>query len=391
MDGFCFMATEKNLSSTMRIEISPAALKDLVQQRDRSTSFVKTSTGIKVRTKKSTQIMDSKYQHLLQSIYDGVLIADLSGKITDVNIRALDFLGHDRDELLQMNVVDILAGAEKTLLSALRDNLQNERFALIQAYCIRRDGTFFPAEIAVNLLKFADPLMCFFLRDISLRKEAEEKMITSFNAIQNAGTGIAIADVDGSLTYVNPSFLRQWGIHDQNDVLHTDLVRLWQNDTHAGEMVRAVLNDLVSWRGEMVAVRADGSSFESEVSATPNFDSEGDLVGMVLSVEDITNRKRAEEGMRLAEQHRAMLASLGAACHHLGQPATVLLANLEMLKQDKFRESEVFSEIVGLSCEAAERIAEILHKMKEVEEFRTTRYISTTGDSDLPTNRILDL
>ena len=375
----------------MRIEISPAALKDLVQQRDRSTSFVKTSTGIKVRSKKSTQIMDSKYQHLLQSIYDGVLIADLSGKITDVNIRALDFLGHDRDELLQMNVVDILAGAEKTLLSALRDNLQNERFALIQAYCIRRDGTFFPAEIAVNLLKFADPLMCFFLRDISLRKEAEEKMITSFNAIQNAGTGIAIADVDGSLTYVNPSFLRQWGIHDQNDVLHTDLVRLWQNDTHAGEMVRAVLNDLVSWRGEMVAVRADGSSFESEVSATPNFDSEGDLVGMVLSVEDITNRKRAEEGMRLAEQHRAMLASLGAACHHLGQPATVLLANLEMLKQDKFRESEVFSEIVGLSCEAAERIAEILHKMKEVEEFRTTRYISTTGDSDLPTNRILDL
>lgn len=391
MDGFCFMATEKNLSSTMRIEISPAALKDLVQQRDRSTSFVKTSTGIKVRTKKSTQIMDSKYQHLLQSIYDGVLIADLSGKITDVNIRALDFLGHDRDELLQMNVVDILAGAEKTLLSALRDNLQNERFALIQAYCIRRDGTFFPAEIAVNLLKFADPLMCFFLRDISLRKEAEEKMITSFNAIQNAGTGIAIADVDGRLTYVNPSFLRQWGIHDQNDVLHTDLVRLWQNDTHAGEMVRAVLNDLVSWRGEMVAVRADGSSFESEVSATPNFDSEGDLVGMVLSVEDITNRKRAEEGMRLAEQHRAMLASLGAACHHLGQPATVLLANLEMLKQDKFRESEVFSEIIGLSCEAAERIAEILHKMKEVEEFRTTRYISTTGDSDLPTNRILDL
>ncbi|HPA77409.1 MAG TPA: PAS domain S-box protein [Kiritimatiellia bacterium] len=385
------MATEKNLSSTMRIEISPAALKDLVQQRDRSTSFVKTSTGIKVRTKKSTQIMDSKYQHLLQSIYDGVLIADLSGKITDVNIRALDFLGHDRDELLQMNVVDILAGAEKTLLSALRDNLQNERFALIQAYCIRRDGTFFPAEIAVNLLKFADPLMCFFLRDISLRKEAEEKMITSFNAIQNAGTGIAIADVDGRLTYVNPSFLRQWGIHEQNDVLHTDLVRLWQNDTHAGEMVRAVLNDLVSWRGEMVAVRADGSSFESEVSATPNFDSEGDLVGMVLSVEDITNRKRAEEGMRLAEQHRAMLASLGAACHHLGQPATVLLANLEMLKQDKFRESEVFSEIVGLSCEAAERIAEILHKMKEVEEFRTTRYISTTGDSDLPTNRILDL
>ena len=375
----------------MRIEISPAALKDLVQQRDRSTSFVKTSTGIKVRTKKSTQIMDSKYQHLLQSIYDGVLIADLSGKITDVNIRALDFLGHDRDELLQMNVVDILAGAEKTLLSALRDNLQNERFALIQAYCIRRDGTFFPAEIAVNLLKFADPLMCFFLRDISLRKEAEEKMITSFNAIQNAGTGIAIADVDGRLTYVNPSFLRQWGIHEQNDVLHTDLVRLWQNDTHAGEMVRAVLNDLVSWRGEMVAVRADGSSFESEVSATPNFDSEGDLVGMVLSVEDITNRKRAEEGMRLAEQHRAMLASLGAACHHLGQPATVLLANLEMLKQDKFRESEVFSEIVGLSCEAAERIAEILHKMKEVEEFRTTRYISTTGDSDLPTNRILDL
>lgn len=375
----------------MRIEISPAALKDLVQSKDRVAWSKPPAPSLKVRAKRSTQIVDSKYQQLLQSIYDGVLVADLTGKITDVNIRALDFLLFDRDELLEMNVVDILAGAERTLLTALRENLQNERFALIQAYCMRKDGTFFPAEIAVNLLKFADPQMCFFLRDISLRKEAEEKMMTSFNAIQNAGTGIAIADVDSRLTYVNPFFLRQWGIHDEKDILQTDLIRLWQNDSHAGEMVRAVLADLVSWRGEMIAVRADGTSFESEVSATPNFDSEGDLVGMVLSVEDITNRKRAEEGIRLAEQHRAMLASLGAACHHLGQPATVLLANLEMLKMDKIKDSEVFTEIVGLSCEAAERIAEILHKMKEVEEFRTTRYISTTGDVDLPTNRILDL
>ncbi len=375
----------------MRIEISPAALKDLVQSKDRIAWSKPPAPSLKVRAKRSTQIVDSKYQQLLQSIYDGVLVADLTGKITDVNIRALDFLLFDRDELLEMNVVDILAGAERTLLTALRENLQNERFALIQAYCMRKDGTFFPAEIAVNLLKFADPQMCFFLRDISLRKEAEEKMMTSFNAIQNAGTGIAIADVDSRLTYVNPFFLRQWGIHDEKDIIQTDLIRLWQNDSHAGEMVRAVLADLVSWRGEMIAVRADGTSFESEVSATPNFDSEGDLVGMVLSVEDITNRKRAEEGIRLAEQHRAMLASLGAACHHLGQPATVLLANLEMLKMDKIKDSEVFTEIVGLSCEAAERIAEILHKMKEVEEFRTTRYISTTGDVDLPTNRILDL
>jgi len=385
------MQTDKNLSSTMRIEISPAALKDLVQSKDRIAWSKPPAPSLKVRAKRSTQIVDSKYQQLLQSIYDGVLVADLTGKITDVNIRALDFLLFDRDELLEMNVVDILAGAERTLLTALRENLQNERFALIQAYCMRKDGTFFPAEIAVNLLKFADPQMCFFLRDISLRKEAEEKMMTSFNAIQNAGTGIAIADVDSRLTYVNPFFLRQWGIHDEKDIIQTDLIRLWQNDSHAGEMVRAVLADLVSWRGEMIAVRADGTSFESEVSATPNFDSEGDLVGMVLSVEDITNRKRAEEGIRLAEQHRAMLASLGAACHHLGQPATVLLANLEMLKMDKIKDSEVFTEIVGLSCEAAERIAEILHKMKEVEEFRTTRYISTTGDVDLPTNRILDL
>lgn len=375
----------------MRIEISPAALKDLVQSKERAAWSKPPAPGIKVRAKRSTQLVDSKYQQLLQSIYDGVLVTDLTGRITDVNIRALDFLLFDRDELLEMNVVDVLAGAERTLLSSLRENLQNERFALIQAYCMRKDGTFFPAEIAVNLRKFADPQMCFFLRDISLRKEAEEKMMTSFNAIQNAGTGIAIADVEGRLTYVNPFFLRQWGIHDEKEILQTDLVKLWQNDSHAAEMVRAVLADLVSWRGEMIAVRADGTSFESEVSATPNFDSEGDLVGMVLSVEDITNRKRAEEGMRLAEQHRAMLASLGAACHHLGQPATVLLANLEMLKQDRIKDSEVFTEIVGLSCEAAERIAEILHKMKEVEEFRTTRYISTTGDVDLPTNRILDL
>lgn len=385
---------ESDFSSTMRIEIPP----DILAEETQKTSKVDTSKlRIRPKSKKITQIHvpasdgDAKYSQLLQSIYDGVLVTDVDGNVVDSNVRAADFLQYTRSELAGLRILDVISGSDTELLKSLCENLKNERFALLQAYCVRKDGSYFPAEIAVNVLKFEQMRLCFFMRDITLRREAEEMLRTEHNAIQNSGNGIAIVDIEADMQYVNPAVLNLWHVENADALLGKDIRALFVDSEDADALVRAVLVDHTTWTGELVGQRDDESQFDVQVSAACNRDSDGEVVGMVLSFIDISDRKRAEEALRQAERHRVMLASVGAACHHLGQPATVIMTNLALISRMLCElDREDIKEILKLTNEAAEHMADVLHKLNAVDEYRTVQYLDGKSPQTLG-NVILDI
>ena len=384
---------EKEFSSTMRIDIPPDLLADQIQKAPRlETAKIRVRPNLsKTGRISAVASPDSKYDQLLQSIYDAALITDLSGRIVDGNVRAVEFLQHSRLELQQLTVLEIISGADTGLLNTLCQNLQKEKFGLLQAYCLRKDRSYFPAEIAVNLLRFEDPKLCFFIRDVTLRRQAEEMLRTEHNAIQNAGNGIAIANEEAKLEYVNPAILKMWNYEDQNDLLNHDLRTLLADSPASEEMVQCVLTDRSSWLGELVAKRKDGSVFDIQVSAACNRDTDGEVSGMVVSFVDISDRKRAEEALRQTERQRVMLASVGAACHHLGQPATVIMTNLELIKRMTAElNNDSLKKILSMTNEAADSLAEVLHKLNSVNEFKTVQYLDKEN-SESPENVILDI
>ena len=119
----------------------------------------------------------SDYERLMECIYDGVLITGPDGEIVDFNERAVDFFFCDRDDLRQTRVIELISGADESLLSAIRANLAEHRHTLIEAYCVRRDASMFPAEIAVNEIDLDNGgRLCFLVRDISIRKGAQEAL-----------------------------------------------------------------------------------------------------------------------------------------------------------------------------------------------------------------------
>lgn len=118
----------------------------------------------------------SLYQGLFQNLYDAALITDLRGKITDANARAMDFLSYDKNEFRNLRIMDILSGADDSLVNMVLQNLENERFTFIEGYCVRKDGSFFPTEIVVNKLHENRKELCFFIRDITRRKIVEEEL-----------------------------------------------------------------------------------------------------------------------------------------------------------------------------------------------------------------------
>ncbi len=73
-----------------------------------------------------------------------------------------------------------------------------------------------------------------------------------------------------------------------------------------------------------------------------------------------------------AERQRVMIESLGAACHHIGQPTTVLSLYLSRLRD---MQPEAFAAQDLEPClEAVDSIAGILRKLKQVSEYRTVPY-----------------
>lgn len=93
-----------------------------------------------------------------------------------------------------------------------------------------------------------------------------------------------------------------------------------------------------------------------------------------------------------AEQHRVMIESLGAVCHHIGQPTTVLSLYLTRLRDqlgDEVKQSELDS-----CLKAVESISVILKKLTRVSEYRTVPYVTIHNHADLTEDeqvKILDI
>jgi hypothetical protein len=104
----------------------------------------------------------------------------------------------------------------------------------------------------------------------------------------------------------------------------------------------------------------------------------------------IQRRHYAMQVEREAERTRVMLESLGAACHHLGQPATVLLLNLSIVQRRMKTDDATLTELVKGSLEAVEALGEILHKLNTVNEYKTTRYLMNAED-EAKEHRIIEI
>ena len=82
--------------------------------------------------------------------------------------------------------------------------------------------------------------------------------------------------------------------------------------------------------------------------------------------------EKQREKLMEAERQRVMLESLGAACHHLGQPATVVTTYLHLMKD--METSPERMEMIDNCLVAVNALVDILHKLQKVSTYRTEPY-----------------
>jgi PAS domain S-box len=250
------------------------------------------------------------YAELFQNLYDAGIVTDLHGRIRDVNIRAVDSFGHTQEKFSHLNIDEIIAGVTDELLRTLYENIQEQRFTLMQAHCIRADGDAFPAEVAVSQLRLSTPHLCFFIRDETTRRRMDEMLRTEHNALQNASDAIIVADTRGEIEYANPATSRLWGFDSGTDLAGVSFQELFQDSAGAAEVLSSLSADRFAAKTELAALRADGTVFNAEIKAACNRDSDGNIIGSVVSFSDLTQREKYQFAEADAARLRETIARL---------------------------------------------------------------------------------
>jgi len=131
--------------------------------------------------------------------------------------------------------------------------------------------------------------------NITEHKPMEEEMRKLSSAIEQSIDGIAIADLEPKLTYVNDAFARMHG-YSREEMMGMKVVNL-HNEEQMDEYQRSMNQTKTqgSWEGEIGRIRKDGTPFATYMSVTLLKGDDGKPKGIAAVTTDITEHKPTEE------------------------------------------------------------------------------------------------
>jgi PAS domain S-box-containing protein len=125
---------------------------------------------------------------ILQHIYDGVLMTDLSGTIVDATERAAHLFRTTVSSLLGSSLHELMKGAGRAFVDHMYGSLRHDQFSVFQTTVDCLDGSRFGAEIAGVILNFEELRYCFFVRDISGREDIDPEASTVIAAVKSSAS-----------------------------------------------------------------------------------------------------------------------------------------------------------------------------------------------------------
>ncbi|HEU4619724.1 MAG TPA: PAS domain S-box protein [Gammaproteobacteria bacterium] len=171
--------------------------------------------------------------------------------------------------------------------------------------------------------------------DITDRKEAEEALRSSEQRyrrlVEQTVVGVANADFDGVLTFVNDGLCELLGYAESELTGRNVLELMHPDDSRRDEAMFRRLRDGAPFTIEKRLLRKEGTPVWVHIYATALTDSLGRPQSAVAIVADISERKRAEQALQEADRRKdEFLAVLG---HELRNPLAPLSSGLELIRR----------------------------------------------------------
>ncbi|WP_323017521.1 PAS domain S-box protein [Castellaniella sp.] len=125
-------------------------------------------------------------------------------------------------------------------------------------------------------------------------------------AMENSmSTGMRVFDMQGRIAYVNPAFCRMIGWNEADLIGRTAPFPYWlpgRHDHHRETLAQLLSGRTPSSGLEIEAQRRDGSRFTARMYVSPLRDPNGEQIGWMTSMTDITEPKRIREALTAAHE-----------------------------------------------------------------------------------------
>jgi PAS domain S-box-containing protein len=283
---------------------------------------------------------------ILNSALDCIVTIDHEARITEFNPAAERAFGHRRDEVMGKPLADIIIppslreAHHRGFAHYLATGLERVLGRRVEMTAMRSDGSEFPVELAITRIPLdGPPSFTGYLRDITERKQAEEKLLRSEAYLAEAQK----LSQTGSFG---------WNVSTDEHFWSEETFRIFQYDTSAKVTLQMVLErvhpeDVLVLKQILERATRDGKDWEHEyrlslpdgslkhvhvvARATGGKSGKPEFVGAVM---DVTAARRAEEILRQKQAelaHASRVATLGeltsTIAHEVNQPLTAIINN----------------------------------------------------------------
>ncbi len=236
-------------------------------------------------------------------------IVDLDGTLRYANPAFGRILGYDPEQVVgTMNVLDyvhpddlphVLEETSKAVdEGGVATNRIEYRFRHADGSYkwVESVGTYLPGDKTVSGVVVT-------VRDVTKRKESEEKLRFQSRLLDAVGQAVVATDVEGKVVYWNRGAEKIFGFSSEEA-----MGRLAEDFGISENVLEKVAKSSegpgtgTSWSGELTVLRKDGGSLPVLVTGTPLNEEQGDLIGIICVCTDLTERKEAEEALKESEE-----------------------------------------------------------------------------------------
>ena len=336
-----------------------------------------------------TSQAELEFRSLLDAAVDAIIVIDHRGTIEQFSLSAERIFGYRAAEVLGRNVDVLMAEPYRSEHDRYMERYQRTQEARIigigrEVRARRKDGTIFPCELAVGqVAEVHPPRFIGFIRDITLRKQADERLRRSEAELrlaqELANLGNYVVHLDHSEPdYYSPQLHRILGVAAMDDTVPLPtLLRLWVHPSDR-EKLDDALEELQAGEGtvdvEYRIVRADGATRYLHHIAQLARDARGTPLRHVGTVHDVTDRRQTEDEARQLQErltHFSRLSTMGemaaGLAHEINQPLSAIAmyaqACQRFMRSPTRDDADVLESLEQINAQAL-RAGEVIRRLR---------------------------
>ncbi len=253
----------------------------------------------------------SQFLRILEASLNEIYIFHVDTfSIQYVNFGVMSNTGYSKSRIESMTFLEIQSELKerkfRRLIKPLVEMKQDK--VVFQSGHIRADGSVYPVEIYLQYMdQGIEKVFVAAVLDITLRKQAEEKLRLASSVFDSTLEAIMITDVSGIIQSVNPAFTAITGFQPEEAYGRTP--RILKSGRHDLKFYKSFWKSIIHdhhWQGEIWNRRKNQEIYPSWLNISAIKNDEGKVTRFVSVFSDITKIKQSEEQLNFLAYHDSL-------------------------------------------------------------------------------------